>query len=122
MNFPEWWLTASGMFFVLGSAAMIVMVVVLGFMVWALIELRTSVNRLTAKVEEISDKVNSVASTVQTVTTEVGTRANGITKMIDEHTGTAMGLVEKFAPLLVALATTLRLISSIRGRGRSRSA
>lgn len=115
---PEWWLTASGMFFVLGSVAMVVTVVLLAVLVYAVLELRKSVIVLSVKVDQITDKVNAIASTVQQVTSDVGTRATGITRMIDDAAGGAMDIVEKFAPLLVGVATVARVFMAFRGRRR----
>ena len=116
MKFPDWWLTASGMFFVLGSVFMIIGTAVACVLVWVLLELRVSINRLTSKVEEISDKVNEVAGTVKDVTTEVSTRASGLTRMVDDAAGGAMDVVERFAPLFIGLAAVFKLYRALFGR------
>ena len=113
---PEWWLTASGMFFVLGSVAMVVIVVLLAILTYAILELRKHVKELSVKIDGITDRVESIATTVQHVTTEIGTRATGLTRMIDDNAGTAMTIVERFGPLLVGAATVFKIFMAFKGR------
>lgn len=118
---PEWWLTASGTFFVLGSAAMIVVVVVLAYLVKVVADLRHAVLGLANRVEKLTDKVDGIAEQVKTVTTEVGTRTTGIVRMVDEMAAPALNVVEKFAPVLMGIAVVGRIISLFTSRKRTRT-
>jgi hypothetical protein len=115
---PTWWLTASGMFFVLGSIAMLVSVVLLAILGYAALELRKGVQELSVKIDTITTKVDDIATNLKHVTTEVSTRTTGMVRMIDDAAGGAMTIVEKFAPVLVGIAAAARIFSAFRGRRR----
>ncbi len=113
---PDWWLTASGTFFVLGSAAMLVLVGVLAYLAKVIADLRHSMLALAGRVEALTVKVDSIAEQVKTVTTEVGARTTGIVRMVDDVAGPAVTIVERFAPALVGLAVVGRIIGYFKNR------
>jgi hypothetical protein len=117
---PDWWLTASGLFFILGSVAMILLTIVAVVLVWAILDLKKGIVALTGKVETLTEKVSGIADQVQSITTEVGTRATGITRMVDDVAGGAIDVVEKFAPLLLGAGAVIRMFSGARRRRRGR--
>lgn len=115
-NMPGWWLTASGVFFVLASVAMLVTVVLLAILGYAALEMRTGVKELSVKIDAITTKVDDIATNLKHVTGEVSTRTNGIVRMIDDAAGGAMTIVEKFAPVLVGVAAVGRIFMQFRRR------
>ncbi|MBX3111517.1 MAG: hypothetical protein KF857_05865 [Fimbriimonadaceae bacterium] len=116
---PEWWLTASGAFFVLGSAATLVSVVALAYLIKVLADLRHATLALGARVEKLTEKVDGIAEQVRTVTTEVGARTTGIVRLVDEVAGPAVQIVERFAPLLMGLAAVGKIFAAYRTRRRA---
>lgn len=118
MNLPEWWLTASGAFFVLGSAAMLVMVAVLAYLVKVLADLRHAMLALASRVEQLTTKVDGIAEQVKTVTTEVGVRTTGIVRMVDDIASPALRIVERFAPVFIGVAAVARIFTAFRARRR----
>lgn len=115
---PDWWLTASGVFFILGSVAMLVTVVLLAVLGYAALELRTGVQELSKKIDAITTKVDDIATNLKHVTSEVSTRTTGMVRMIDDAAGGAMTIVEKFAPVLVGVAAVGRIFMQFGRRRR----
>ncbi|QYK54218.1 MAG: hypothetical protein KF824_04800 [Fimbriimonadaceae bacterium] len=106
---PEWWLTSSGIFFILGAVAMGLIAISSMGLLWILLDLRKGLLQLNAKANALTDKVDTIATNVKDVTDEIGTRARGITKVVDEHAHTAFSVIEKVAPVFIAIG----LISKI---------
>ena len=115
---PEWWLGISGVFFALGSVAMLSIVVMTVLLYRVILELRDGVRVLGTRVDALTQKVDGIASTVKDVTDDFGVRAKGITRVVDNHANTAFDLVEKFAPIIVGAATIARIIGLARGKRR----
>ncbi len=113
---PEWWLTASGVFFVLGSISFVVLCVLLGALVYIALDLRTSLKMISHRVEILADKVEGIADQVKSVTTEVGVRTTGITRMVDDMAGSSLNMIERFAPFLVGIGVVLRIAGGLKRR------
>ncbi len=113
---PDWWLNASGLFFVLGSIAFVAGVILIAYLIYAVMQLHRQVLLLTHKVEEISDSVKSTAKTIEKTTEEVGIRVSGITGVVDESASRAFGLIERVVPYLLGIGLFWRLKTLISRR------
>lgn len=118
-NPPEWWLTVSGLYFVLASIVMIVTLALLATLIRLTMDLISAVKTMNNRVQSLTDRVEAIAETVQDVTNDVGSRTKGIVKVVDDHALAAFDLVEKYAPLLVGAAIVLKLGSLFGSRRRS---
>ncbi len=118
---PDWWITSSGVFFVLGTAVLILMAVFLAVLVWLLFDLRNQIQVLLGKVNEVADKADAIATNLKDVSQEVGTRARGIVRVVDDHASTAFGIIERFAPLFLGVGLVTKIVGLVRPRrGRRR--
>ncbi|MFM9873502.1 MAG: hypothetical protein ACKVQS_08575 [Fimbriimonadaceae bacterium] len=113
---PESWVTSSTIFFVLGSVAMALIAVVSVGMFWILLDLRKMLSGLNKRVTDLTIKADAIATNVKDVTDEVGIRTRGIAKVVDEHANTAFALVEKVAPIFIAIGIVSKITKLIRHR------
>lgn len=116
---PDWWITSSGVFFVLGTAVLILMAVATCVLIYLLLDLRKQIQGLVGKVNEVADKADAIATNLKDVSQEVGTRARGIVRVVDDHANTAFGIIEKFAPLFLGIGLISKILKLVRpGRRR----
>jgi len=85
-------------------------------MFWILLDLRKMLSGLNKRVTDLTIKADAIATNVKDVTDEVGVRARGITKIVDDHANTAFGIVEKVAPVFIALGIISKIAKLIRSR------
>lgn len=111
---PDWWLTSSGIFFVVGSVVMGVMVFVSAALIWLLLDLRRSISSINKRVVDLTDRVQGIATNVSDVTNEVGIRTRGIVRVVDDHAHTALEIVEKFAPLILGITIVTKIVKLVR--------
>ncbi len=111
---PDWWLTSSGIFFILGAVAMGLIAVSSMGLLWILLDLRKGLVALNAKALALTHKVDLIATNVKDVTDEVGVRTRGITQMTDERAHTAFAIVEKFAPMFIAIGLASKVVKLVR--------
>lgn len=116
MQFPDYWVTASGVFFVLGSFALIVAIALLVVLIKLVLDLIDHMKTLGNRVEAIGNKVDDVASKVQQTTTELSVRANGITGYIDNSAQDAFKWVDKLSPYLAVFAVLAKIFALAKGR------
>lgn len=118
---PEWWINASGLFFILGSVAVIASLVLCIILAHVVLELSAQVKKLTAKVEELTDRTKSIAENVDSLTKDVSMRATGIVKVVDDNAHKAFDVIEKAAPFVIVAGMALRLFGLVkRGSKASR--
>ena len=113
---PESWVTASTIFFILGSVAMGLIAIVSVGVFWVLLDLRTMLSGLNKRVITLSEKVDHIATNIKDVSDEVGTRTRGIARIVDDHAQTAFTIVEKVAPAFIAIGIVSRVIKMIRSK------
>lgn len=113
-NLPEWWINTSGIFFVLGAIAMIVLIALLAMMIKVVMDLHRAIQSLNTRVQALTTKVEGIAEQVNTVTREVGVRTSGIVRLVDDTAGSAMSVVERFAPLLIAVGALFKMFKNRR--------
>ncbi len=116
MNLPGWWVNASGVFFVLGSVAVIALLILVIVLVHVALELNSQIKKLTGKVEVLTEKTTAIADQVKDLTQDVSIRTKGIVKVVDDNAGNAFGIVERFAPALVTAGVVFKLFSLLGGR------
>lgn len=118
MNLPDWWIGASGVFFIVGTLAVFALIVLSIILIQLALELRTQIKTLTAKVEVLTDKTTQIADQIKDVTNDVSIRTKGIVKVVDDNAGTAFAIIEKIAPALVVAGLGFRLFRMIGRRSR----
>jgi hypothetical protein len=106
---PEWVTTAVGIYALLGSVFMLLLVIVAVLLVRVLLDLRREIRRLSDRVDSIGNRVDTIAAQVEHVTSEVGMRASALSRMVDEAAGGAISAVEKFGPVLLVAGGLLRI-------------
>ena len=111
---PSWWINTSGLFFVLASIAMIVMIALTVLLIKVVMDLQRSLQQLTQRVQALTTKVEGIADQVSTVTREVGVRTSGIVRMVDDTAASAMTIVEKLAPILMVVGAVLKIVKTVR--------
>lgn len=116
VDLPESWVTTSTMFFVLGSVAMGLLAIVSVAMLWVLLDLRKMLQGITGRVNSLADKADHIAANIKDVTDEVGTRTRGIARIVDDHANTAFAIVEKVAPIFIAIGIVSKIAKLIRSR------
>lgn len=116
MNLPGWWVNASGVFFILGSGAVIALVILTIVLINVALELNAQIKKLTHKVEILTDKTTAIADQVKDLTQDVSVRTKGIVKVVDDNALTAFSIVERFAPALVAAGVVFRMFKLLGGR------
>ncbi len=111
---PNWWINTSGLFFILGSIAMIVMIVLTALLIKVVLDLHKSLQQLSTRVQALTTKVEGIADQVNTVTREVGVRTTGIVRMVDDTAMSAMTIVERFAPILIVIGAVVKIVKARR--------
>ena len=86
-------------------------------MFWILLDLRKMMSGLNKRLTALSDKADAIAANVKDVTDEVGIRTRGIARVVDDHANTAFAIVEKVAPLFIAIGLVSKIAKLIRSRG-----
>lgn len=106
---PESWLWISGLFFGLGSLFMVIAVALALVTFRLLTDLNRQLQSLAERVERIARRVESLTETAQTVGTDVGVRATGIMRIVDDLAGTAHRRLERLAPWLLLAGAIYRI-------------
>jgi CII-binding regulator of phage lambda lysogenization HflD len=106
---PEYWWQLTGGAAIVVIVAGLAAVVLLAVLVMLMLELRRSLTAITNRVQTIADRVDSVAKQVEHVTTEVGSRTVGIVRTVDDIAASAFQVVEKYAPIVIAVGAILKL-------------
>lgn len=115
---PEWVPKAVGVYAVLGSVFFIVAAVVAAYSLFVLADLAKQVRALTGKVSQLTERVQGIASQVDTVTKEVGVRASGLARLVDDSASNAMRVVDFVAPVLILAGAFFRVRAWATGRRR----
>ena len=124
-SFPEWWIWASGIFFVVNllffaalTFALFRLAILLKEISPKVNELSVKVNALVVQVQDVAKKVEEVAQNVATTTNELSGRAKGVVGSAELVAQSASRQFERFSPFFVGAVTAMRLVralSDIRG-------
>ncbi|MCW5936145.1 MAG: hypothetical protein KIT11_02415 [Fimbriimonadaceae bacterium] len=120
MEIPTWVTTSVGIFSLLGSAFMLLLLVMVGIVIAHSLTLSKHIKRISAQIEQVTEKGKGIAEKVDSVTTEIGSRATGIARLVDERVEPAMRAVELAAPALFIVAAFIKLRGALSGRKRRR--
>ncbi len=115
---PVWWYQVTGGAAIVVLLLCLVMIVVGLFLIALLIEVKKGISAVSERVQSIANRVESVSKQVEQVTTEVGARASGVARTVDDIAGSAFATVERYAPLVLGVAAVLKLASMFKNRGR----
>jgi biopolymer transport protein ExbB/TolQ len=115
---PDWVAKAVGVFAILGSVSFVVAAVVGVYALFALSDIARQVRALAAKVSQLTDRVQGIAEQVDSVTKEVGVRASGLARLVDDSAASAMRVVDFVAPVLIVAGAFFRVRSWALGRRR----
>lgn len=85
-------------------------------LLWVMLDLRKMLQGLNTRVNGIAEKADGIAANIKDVTDEVGVRTRGIARVVDEHANTAFSIVEKAAPIFIALGIISKISKLIRRR------
>ena len=115
-DIPGWWINASGAFFVLGTTAMLVILILLGVLINTALELSRTVKSLGDRVERIGERVENVSKQVQTITEVVNVRTQGLVRMVDDSADRAFNTVDKFGPAVLAAAIIVKVVKLFKSK------
>lgn len=102
----------------MGTVFFIVMAVVGAYSLLILLDIARQMRSLTSRVNSLTEKVHGIAERVDGVTSDLGVRASGLAKMVDETASGAMRVVEFVAPVLILFGAVMRIKAWTRGRRR----
>ncbi len=111
-------MSSVGIYAVMGSIFFIVMAVLCVYAVYILLDITRQIRSLTARVSALTEKVQGIAERVDGVTSELGVRASGLARMVDETASSAMRVVDFVAPVLILVGAVSRIRAWTRGRRR----
>ncbi len=110
---PEWWLYLSGLFFLLN-------IVLIGALIFFVLEVRKFQQTLQPKITELTDRVNGISKNVEDISahlkdtvTDVSGRARHVAGSADAIASIASGQIERFAPVIGGLMTAYKLFQAI---------
>jgi methyl-accepting chemotaxis protein len=118
---PSWWLGVSGVFFVLGTVAMIACVIGLIKVLQMLNEISPQVKATAQRVEEVATRVEEVAETVKTTVTEMSGRARNIAGAAEGIVNRTANVVANQSPWIVGVMTAIRLFKAVQEMRGQRS-
>ena len=118
MELKGWVSQAVGIYAILGSIFFVVLIVVAGYMLVLLSDLSKQIRSLTGKVQTLTERVNTIAKNVESVTSDVGVRAKGIVRLVDDHTSNALRILEYVTPILLIFGAVTKIRRSAYGRSR----
>ncbi|HRJ26934.1 MAG TPA: hypothetical protein PLO61_05435 [Fimbriimonadaceae bacterium] len=102
---PGWWLTVSGLYFVLSSLFMLGMIIAMIFLVRAL-------SGLSARVQTLSQKAEGVVDSIRKTTDHVGPRVVSISKTAEQVASNVGKRFEILATVGLAIFALQRLRKS----------
>lgn len=118
---PEWWPLLSGLFFLVNILFFAVLIYVLVKVLKIMQELEPKVvalsgqvQQLIVKVDRVADRVEEVAESVKDTVQVVGGRAKGVAGAVDLVVQSTSRQFERFAPLVTAAMTGVRLFNAYR--------
>lgn len=111
-----WVESAVGIYAVLGSIFFLVMAVVGAYSLFLLSDISRQLRSLTARMNSLTEKVQGIAERVDVVSKDIGVRASGLARLVDDSAANAMRVVDYLAPVLIFVGAVAR----IRGRRRPR--
>jgi uncharacterized protein YoxC len=115
---PTWmiwtWMILSSLFFLLNLAVFAVLVIVLLKLKEVLEDLRPKIAQLAARVDGIGQRVEEIAISTRTTVDTVGGRARSIVGSAQHVSETASRQFERYSPIIVGVATGLKLLSAVR--------
>lgn len=117
MELKGWVSQAVGIYAILGSIFFVVLIIVAGYMLVLLADLSRQLKALTGKIQTLTERVHNIAANVENVTNDVGVRAKGIVRLVDDQTSNALKILEYVTPILLIFGA----VSKIRRGSRSRS-
>jgi biopolymer transport protein ExbB/TolQ len=115
---PDWVTKAVGVYALLGSVYFVLMAVAVAYGLYVVADLARQVRKLAGKVSDLTDRVQGIAAQVDTVTRDVGVRAGGLARMVDETATGAMRVVDFVAPVLILAGAFFRIRRWALGRRR----
>lgn len=109
MTMPDWWLTASGLFFILGCIAFLAIILVAVLAGMMVLDIRRRITSVLDGANGIVEKAKSIADTVSDTTTDVAARAKGLARIVDDQAGAAFDTMDKYAPALLGFSVLAKI-------------
>jgi hypothetical protein len=118
---PEWWIWASGIFFIVNILLISALIYLIFEVVKFLRSVQPKIVALTEKVESIGARVEEVALSVRTTSENLGGRAKSIAGSVDLVAHSASKQFERFSPLIIGVMTALRLLKAVQEYRRGKT-
>ncbi|MFQ3586577.1 MAG: hypothetical protein SNJ74_02005 [Fimbriimonadaceae bacterium] len=118
---PTIWLWVSGLFFLFGTIAYGVAIVVAVRALKAVQELQPTVKRLTDRVESIGQKVDTLADSARTTVDDVGGRARLVAKNLEGVVSLSARRFESISQVVMMAGALLKLYQQVSAAKRSQS-
>lgn len=112
MELPNWWIWASGIFFVLGSLLLIALIALVFFLIATVRSLSQRVTALTQRVETVSHKVEELVESAK----EVTGKAKGVATTLSDVAAHSAQKIEIITTVLFALGAIGKMRRSFGGR------
>ncbi|MFN7171991.1 MAG: hypothetical protein ACK4P3_04300 [Fimbriimonadaceae bacterium] len=116
MNYamPDGWIWISGIFFVLGTLAYLVIIAMILMLVKQLKSLEVRLTAMSERIDRVGQKLEQVADTAQESTASIGTSVATIAANLAAVTSSLALPVAKFAPLMGIATMGFRLFQEFR--------
>ncbi len=106
---PEYWIQVTAGAAIAVMLASLAVIALVFYAIGTLSDIRRGVKNITDRVSQLTQRVDDVAKQVSHVATEVGSRTTGMMRMVDDVAGTAIEVVERFAPLAIGVAVLFKI-------------
>lgn len=106
---PQYWIQLTAGAAVAVMLASIAVIMLAFYAIGTLSDIRRGVKNVTDRVSTLTQRVDDVAKQVSHVATEVGTRTTGMMRMVDDVAGSAIEVVERFAPIAIGIAVLFKI-------------
>lgn len=118
---PTIWLWVSGLFFLFGTIAYLVIVAVAVKALKAVQDLQPTVKRLADRVESIGQKVDGLAESARTTVDDVGGRARLVAQNLESVVSLSVRRLGSLSQLLMTAGALLKLYQQVSAAKKSRS-
>ena len=113
-DMPTWWLICSAAFFVLGAVVFVAILITLASLRKAVGEAVPAITRSIDRLEGATQKLESTVASAQKTVDHVGSRARGISDVIEAVALVSAQRIQSFATILTATSTVFKLFKMVK--------
>lgn len=114
MNFPNWWIGVSGIFFVLAIIGQLALIVLLLRMIGVLNSVKPSLEASVKKMESAAERVESAASSVKATVESVGGSTRHVAQSVETVMTAGARKLEPIAGYIGIAMTGLQIYRELR--------